>query len=55
MEKKHEVAVVMSPEHNQSPDLIMPEALILDLSPVNFLDTMGVKTLHNVRTLNFQA
>ncbi|KAB5567288.1 hypothetical protein PHYPO_G00231050 [Pangasianodon hypophthalmus] len=48
MEEKYEVAVVMSREHNQSPDLTMPKAIILDLSPVNFLDTVGVTTLHNI-------
>lgn len=30
-------------------DSALPEAIILDLSPVNFLDTVGVKTLRNVR------
>ncbi|XP_053091807.1 solute carrier family 26 member 6 isoform X2 [Pangasianodon hypophthalmus] len=48
LEEKYEVAVVMTREHNQSPDLTMPKAIILDLSPVNFLDTVGVKTLHNI-------
>lgn len=46
-EEQYEVAVVVSPEH----DPTIPKAIILDLSPVNFLDTVGVKTLRNVRTL----
>lgn len=50
-EEKYAVAVVMSPEHYQVPDPSVPNAIILDLSPVNFLDTVGVKTLRNVRTL----
>ncbi|XP_056628608.1 solute carrier family 26 member 6 [Triplophysa dalaica] len=29
-------------------DSALPEAIILDLSPVNFLDTVGVKTLRNI-------
>ncbi|XP_026777970.2 solute carrier family 26 member 6 [Pangasianodon hypophthalmus] len=47
-EEKYEVAVVMSPEHYQIPDPTIPKAIILDLSPVNFLDTVGVKTLRNI-------
>lgn len=35
------------------PDSALPESLILDLSPVNFLDTVGVKTLRNVRHLGY--
>lgn len=31
-------------------DPTLPRAIILDLSPVNFLDTVGVKTLRSVRT-----
>lgn len=31
------------------PDPTRPKAIILDLSPVNFLDTVGVKTLRRVR------
>ncbi|KAM9855513.1 solute carrier family 26 member 6 [Aulostomus maculatus] len=30
------------------PDPSLPRAIILDLSPVNFLDTMGVKTIRNI-------
>lgn len=29
-------------------DPLLPRAIVLDLSPVNFLDTVGVKTLRNV-------
>uniref|UniRef100_A0A8C2Q8W8 Solute carrier family 26 member 6 n=1 Tax=Cyprinus carpio TaxID=7962 RepID=A0A8C2Q8W8_CYPCA len=29
-------------------DTTLPQAIILDLSPVNFLDTVGVKTLRNI-------
>ncbi|TSO77719.1 Solute carrier family 26 member 6 [Bagarius yarrelli] len=47
-EDRYKVAVVMSPELYQSPDPTIPKALILDLSPVNFLDTVGVKTLRNI-------
>lgn len=38
---------VIQVESEPSPAL--PRAIILDLSPVNFLDTMGVKTLSNIR------
>uniref|UniRef100_A0A8C9TPK6 Solute carrier family 26 member 6 n=1 Tax=Scleropages formosus TaxID=113540 RepID=A0A8C9TPK6_SCLFO len=31
------------------PDRTLPHHIILDLSPVNFLDTVGVKTLRNIR------
>ncbi|XP_053091872.1 solute carrier family 26 member 6-like [Pangasianodon hypophthalmus] len=48
-EEKYAVAVVMSPEHDQSPDPTIPKAIILDLSPVNFLDTVGVKTLRSIQ------
>ncbi|NP_001410200.1 solute carrier family 26 member 6 [Danio rerio] len=30
------------------PDTPLPKAIILDLNPVNFLDTVGVKTLRNI-------
>uniref|UniRef100_A0AAZ3NZU0 STAS domain-containing protein n=1 Tax=Oncorhynchus tshawytscha TaxID=74940 RepID=A0AAZ3NZU0_ONCTS len=33
------------------PDSTLPRAIILELSPVNFLDTVGVKTLRNVSRL----
>ncbi|KAL0185872.1 hypothetical protein M9458_017542, partial [Cirrhinus mrigala] len=32
---------------NLDTDTALPRAIILDLSPVNFLDTVGVKTLRN--------
>ena len=41
---------VATVETGEPPDSSIPEAIILDLSPVNFLDTVGVKTLRNVRT-----
>ncbi|XP_026989800.1 solute carrier family 26 member 6-like [Tachysurus fulvidraco] len=47
-EERYEVAVVMSPEFDQHSDPTIPKAIILDLSPVNFLDTVGVKTLRNI-------
>lgn len=53
-EEKYAVAVVMGPEHDQVTDPSVPKAIILDLSPVNFLDTVGVKTLRNVRTLVYK-
>lgn len=31
------------------PDPSLPRAIVLDLSPVNFLDTVGVKTIRSVR------
>lgn len=33
------------------PDPSLPRVIILDLSTVNFLDTVGVKTLSRVRAL----
>ncbi|KAG7332599.1 hypothetical protein KOW79_004433 [Hemibagrus wyckioides] len=48
-EERYEVAVVMSPEFDQHCDPTIPKAIILDLSPVNFLDTVGVKTLRNIQ------
>uniref|UniRef100_A0A4W4H2J9 STAS domain-containing protein n=1 Tax=Electrophorus electricus TaxID=8005 RepID=A0A4W4H2J9_ELEEL len=55
--RKDEVAVVAVPEldptpdpnPDPNPDPTLPKVIILDLSPVNFLDTVGVKTLQNVR------
>uniref|UniRef100_A0A673HIY0 Solute carrier family 26 member 6-like n=1 Tax=Sinocyclocheilus rhinocerous TaxID=307959 RepID=A0A673HIY0_9TELE len=43
--KKRDVATV---EVGPDPDTTLPRAIILDLSPVNFLDTVGVKTLRNI-------
>ncbi|XP_040009815.1 solute carrier family 26 member 6 isoform X2 [Xiphias gladius] len=36
-------------EIDAEPDPSLPRAIILDLSPVNFLDTVGVKALRNIR------
>uniref|UniRef100_A0A8C9S0S0 Solute carrier family 26 member 6 n=1 Tax=Scleropages formosus TaxID=113540 RepID=A0A8C9S0S0_SCLFO len=36
-------------EKGYYPDRTLPHHIILDLSPVNFLDTVGVKTLRNIR------
>ncbi|KAI7797600.1 putative solute carrier family 26 member 6, partial [Triplophysa rosa] len=51
----HELSVkkqinVFTVEAGSGPDTdsALPEAIILDLSPVNFLDTVGVKTLRNI-------
>ncbi|XP_021174291.2 solute carrier family 26 member 6 isoform X1 [Fundulus heteroclitus] len=34
---------------DNDPDTSLPRAIILDLSPVNFLDTVGVKTIKSIR------
>ncbi|KAI5095183.1 solute carrier family 26 member 6, partial [Silurus meridionalis] len=47
-EGKYEVSVIVCPEPDQGHDPTIPKAIILDLSPVNFLDTVGVKTLRNI-------
>uniref|UniRef100_A0AAZ3P4R6 STAS domain-containing protein n=1 Tax=Oncorhynchus tshawytscha TaxID=74940 RepID=A0AAZ3P4R6_ONCTS len=39
---------VATVEEGSKPDSTLPRAIILELSPVNFLDTVGVKTLRNV-------
>ncbi|XP_016372551.1 solute carrier family 26 member 6-like [Sinocyclocheilus rhinocerous] len=39
---------VATVEVGPDPDTTLPRAIILDLSPVNFLDTVGVKTLRNI-------
>ncbi|RVE70249.1 hypothetical protein OJAV_G00063070 [Oryzias javanicus] len=45
-EDPKEIAVIhLDPEPNPS----LPKAIILDLSPVNFLDTVGVKTIRNIQ------
>lgn len=44
VEKKDIAIIEMDAEHNPS----LPRAIVLDLSPVNFLDTVGVKTLRSV-------
>uniref|UniRef100_A0A8C1V927 Solute carrier family 26 member 6 n=1 Tax=Cyprinus carpio TaxID=7962 RepID=A0A8C1V927_CYPCA len=46
-EPKDVGAVEVGPDPDT--DTTLPQAIILDLSPVNFLDTVGVKTLRNVR------
>ncbi|XP_070695721.1 solute carrier family 26 member 6 isoform X1 [Pempheris klunzingeri] len=45
-EEQRDVAII---EMNAEPDPSLPTAIILDLSPVNFLDTVGVKTLRSIR------
>lgn len=45
-EEQMDIAVI---EVDDEIDPSLPRAIILDLSPVNFLDTVGVKTLKNVR------
>ena len=47
LENQKEIAVIKMREDLRDPSL--PRAVILDLSPVNFLDTVGVKTIRNVR------
>ncbi|CAL8278368.1 unnamed protein product [Boreogadus saida] len=47
LEKQKEIAVIKMREDLRDPSL--PRAVILDLSPVNFLDTVGVKTIRNIR------
>ncbi|KAJ8257221.1 hypothetical protein GJAV_G00183210 [Gymnothorax javanicus] len=46
-EKKKEDDVTV--EEGPKPGPAPPRAIILDLTPVNFLDTVGVKTLRNIR------
>uniref|UniRef100_A0A4W5R9G0 Solute carrier family 26 member 6 n=1 Tax=Hucho hucho TaxID=62062 RepID=A0A4W5R9G0_9TELE len=48
-EVEKDVATV---EEGSKPDSTLPRAIILELSPVNFLDTVGVKTLRNVSCLS---
>lgn len=45
---KEDIAVI---QVDYKPDPSLPRAIILDLSAVNFLDTVGVKTLRRVRTV----
>uniref|UniRef100_A0A8C2Q971 Solute carrier family 26 member 6 n=1 Tax=Cyprinus carpio TaxID=7962 RepID=A0A8C2Q971_CYPCA len=45
-EPKDVAAVEVGPDPDT--DTTLPQAIILDLSPVNFLDTVGVKTLRNI-------
>ncbi|XP_054869244.1 solute carrier family 26 member 6 [Amphiprion ocellaris] len=44
--KQKDVAII---EVDFEPDPSLPRAIVLDLSPVNFLDTVGVKTLKSIR------
>lgn len=57
--KKNGVAMEVEPEMTEQkniavikmdiePDPSLPKAIVLDLSPVNFLDTVGVKTLRSI-------
>ncbi|XP_071331340.1 solute carrier family 26 member 6 [Trachinotus anak] len=45
-EEEEDIAVI---EVDAERDPSLPRVIILDLSPVNFLDTVGVKTLRNIR------
>ncbi|XP_041802711.1 solute carrier family 26 member 6 [Chelmon rostratus] len=45
-EEQKDIAVI---KMDDEPDPSLPRAIILDLSPVNFLDTVGVKTLSRIR------
>ncbi|XP_037391644.1 solute carrier family 26 member 6 [Pygocentrus nattereri] len=47
-EEKLAVAIVAEPELDPCCDSGLPKAIILDLSPVNFLDTVGLKTLRDI-------
>ncbi|KAM8754074.1 solute carrier family 26 member 6 isoform 1-T2 [Acanthopagrus schlegelii] len=46
MEVQKDIAII---EVDAEPSPSLPRAIILDLSPVNFLDTVGVKTLRRIR------
>ncbi|XP_008282940.1 solute carrier family 26 member 6 [Stegastes partitus] len=46
MEQQKDIAII---EMEFEPDPSLPRAIVLDLSPVNFLDTVGVKTLKSIR------
>lgn len=45
MEVQKDIAII---EVDAEPSPSLPRAIVLDLSPVNFLDTVGVKTLRRV-------
>ncbi|XP_056279024.1 solute carrier family 26 member 6 [Pseudoliparis swirei] len=45
-EEQKEIAII---EMDAEPNPSIPRAIILDLSPVNFLDTVGVKTLRSIQ------
>ncbi|KAM4563680.1 solute carrier family 26 member 6 [Odontesthes bonariensis] len=44
-EQQNDIAVI---NVDAEPDPSLPRAIVLDLSPVNFLDTVGVKTLRSI-------
>lgn len=46
VEPEKDIAII---EMGFEPDSSLPRAIVLDLSLVNFLDTVGVKTLCRVR------
>ncbi|KAM9751000.1 solute carrier family 26 member 6 isoform 1-T3 [Menidia menidia] len=46
LENHYDVAVI---DVDDEPDPSLPRVIILDLSPVNFLDTVGVKALRSIR------
>ncbi|XP_047235966.1 solute carrier family 26 member 6 isoform X2 [Girardinichthys multiradiatus] len=45
-EHQNDIAII---DVDNAPDPSLPRAIILDLSPVNFLDTVGVKTIKSIR------
>ncbi|XP_034000478.1 solute carrier family 26 member 6 isoform X2 [Trematomus bernacchii] len=45
-EEKKDIAII---EVEDEPDPSLPRAIVLDLSPVNFLDTVGVKALRSIQ------
>ncbi|XP_074537135.1 solute carrier family 26 member 6 [Halichoeres trimaculatus] len=48
MEEKPEEKNIAVIKMDTEPDPSLPRAIILDLSPVNFLDTVGVKTIRSI-------
>ncbi|XP_037628926.1 solute carrier family 26 member 6 isoform X1 [Sebastes umbrosus] len=46
MEEQKDIAII---EMDAEPDTSLPRAIVLDLSPVNFLDTVGVKALRSIQ------
>ncbi|KAK5923381.1 hypothetical protein CgunFtcFv8_000359 [Champsocephalus gunnari] len=45
-EEQKDIAII---EVEDEPDSSLPRAIVLDLSPVNFLDTVGVKALRSIQ------
>ncbi|XP_068997690.1 solute carrier family 26 member 6 [Embiotoca jacksoni] len=45
-EQQRDIAII---EVDAEPDPSLPRAIVLDLSPVNFLDTVGVKTIRSIQ------